>query len=259
MFAGYFRYAYARFLADRLMRLPAPLRRGLAATLRAIPPDSAASPGAFLGLPAAGQKLQRLGAMLAGRREMIYWNLVDQWNDLAALMPGAPPDCPDRSRFQLNAHAPAMEQMQFLDAAGYLPGDILTKVDRASMAVGLEVRVPFLDHTVVEHAGRLPCRYKVRGRAGKWILRRILERYVPAPLFERPKQGFVAPVSGWLRGPLRDWADSLISAERLGSHGLLAPDTVQRLWREHQSRRRDWSARLWAILMFQAWHEHWFG
>ena len=145
--------------------------------------------------------------------------------------------------------------MMYRDAMTYLPDDILCKVDRAAMGVSLETRVPFLDPAVVALAWRLPMSMKVRGDTGKWALREVLYRHVPRALIERPKAGFGIPVGEWLRGPLRPWAEALLDPARLKSEGYLECAPIQEIWRDHLSGRRDWSPRLWTILMFQAWLE----
>jgi asparagine synthase (glutamine-hydrolysing) len=139
------------------------------------------------------------------------------------------------------------------DMIGYLPGDILVKLDRASMATSLEARCPILDHRVVEFSWRLPNTAKVRHGQGKWILRQVLSRYLPRHLIDRPKQGFDVPIGAWLKGPLRSWAADLLSEPRLRRQGLLDAQRVQSCWLDHLSGRRDHSRALWAVLMLQSW------
>jgi asparagine synthase (glutamine-hydrolysing) len=143
--------------------------------------------------------------------------------------------------------------MMYLDAMTYLPSDILVKVDRASMRASLESRAPLLDHELMEFAWSLPMSMKIRNGQGKWLLRQVLYRHVPRSMVERPKMGFGVPVESWLRGPLRDWGESLLQEDVLKSQGFLDAGMVRAKWREHQSKLRNWHYQLWNVLMFQSW------
>ena len=144
--------------------------------------------------------------------------------------------------------------MLYWDLISYLPGDNLVKLDRASMAVSLETRVPMLDHRVVELAWKLPLSMKIRDGRGKWILRQVLYKYVPKEMVDRPKTGFSVPIGEWLRGSLRDWAEELLDYKKILEEGILNPEPIQRIWREHLSGKKNWQMQLWPVLMFQAWH-----
>ena len=163
----------------------------------------------------------------------------------------APTYLDDRARWPRLADPVA--RMMALDGLTYLPDDILVKVDRASMAVSLETRAPFLDHRVMEFAWSLPMSMKLRDGRGKWILRQLLDRHVPRALVERPKMGFGIPLDDWLRGPLRQWAGDLLAEDRLRREGYLHPQAITRTWNAHQRGQGNFGYRLWSVLMFQAW------
>ena len=184
----------------------------------------------------------------------LYKQLISHWDPADVVLEATEPAtalAPDWPAPDL------IEQMMAWDTVRYLPDDILVKVDRAAMAVSLETRVPFLDHRVVEYAWRLPVSLKVRNGQGKWILRQVLNRYVPKSLIERPKMGFGVPIDSWLRGPLREWAEALLDEERLRREGFFNPEPIRRKWLEHQSGRRNWQYHLWDVLMFQSWLQRW--
>lgn len=250
LFGGYNRHRLAPALQRRFGGLPPLLRRALACSLGYLPVSAA-------GL--ARDKRQKLAAALraAGSLEQLHHALTSLWPDPAALLihPGAQP------RASLPAAPSAAERLMLADALTYLPADLLVKLDRAAMAASLETRAPFLDHRVAAIAWQLPLAMKIRatpsGPVGKWALRQILHRHVPPALTERPKAGFALPLGPWLRGPLRPWADDLLSPELLRRQGYLHPEPIQRLWREHLAGHADHTPQLWTVLMWQAWLAAW--
>jgi asparagine synthase (glutamine-hydrolysing) len=255
-FGGYARHFVAARLAP-LWRLPRGVRRLGAYPLEALSTDAWDGLLGCLPLPAglrrrlSGEQLQKLARVLdAADDRQFYQRLMAISQEPALLGHLADDALPEDIVAQL---PDPISRLMYRDTAGYLPGDVLVKLDRASMAVSLEGRCPLLDHRVVEFAWRLPIGVKVRNGSGKWLLRRLLRRYLPDELFDRPKHGFNVPIGAWLRGPLRDWAEALISPSRLRSQGLLDPVRVQAKWHEHLSGRRDRACELWAILMFEAW------
>jgi asparagine synthase (glutamine-hydrolysing) len=187
----------------------------------------------------------------------IYLRLVSQYPDPTGLTPGfAEHPLPFGADRDLEGSASLLKQMQFRDTITYLPDDILQKVDRASMAVALEARPPLLDHRVVEFSWQLPDRFHIRDGETKWLLRRVLDRYVPRELIERPKMGFGVPLADWLRGPLREWAEDLLDERKLGAQ-FINVRQVRELWSEHLSGRRNWAYALWNVLMFESWRRRW--
>jgi len=259
LFGGYDRYRWAQ----RIAGVPLFVRRSCGAALNALPAEAWSlmlKPIAALLPPELRQgdradRLRKLASVLSARRDDdVYRQMVTFWPDGASPVPGVaePQTAFSKSPPTL---ADFEARMMLLDLRTYLPDDILVKVDRAAMAVSLETRVPLLDHRIVEFALRLPLHQKMRGGQGKWILRQVLDRYVPRALVERPKLGFGIPIHAWLRGPLRAWAEDLLSEDRLRSAGLVDPVPVRRLWQEHLAGRNDWGYRLWPVLMFEAWRD----
>src|SRR5207245_5951835 len=184
----------------------------------------------------------------------LYGGLVSHWKAPEAVVLGGSEPVTiltDRSRWARVLDF--RQQMMFLDTVTYLPDDILVKLDRASMGVSLEARVPLLDHRVVEWAWRIPVSLKFHRRASKWLLRQVLYHYVSKDIIERPKMGFGVPIGKWLRGPLRHWAESLLDERRLSEDSLFSPAPIREKWLEHLSGRRNWQYYIWSILVFQAW------
>jgi asparagine synthase (glutamine-hydrolysing) len=262
LFAGYNRYRMTEQFGRALSVMPHALRKGAAAALTAVRPDRwtellSALPSRMRP-PQVGDKLYKIADVLKlDSPEAFYRRMVSHWEP-SEIMPQArePRSILDDANLA-KEFLDLLPRMQFLDLVTYLPDDILTKVDRASMAVALEARVPLLDHRVVEFSWRLPPAAKVRGGVTKWILRQILYRHVPQALVERPKMGFGIPLGEWLRGPLRDWAETLLDEKRLREAGLLDAALVRRFWTEHLDGRRNWQYLLWDVLMLESWRERW--
>jgi asparagine synthase (glutamine-hydrolysing) len=260
VFAGYNRHVAAAGLLRHLGALPRPARLALARMMRSLPPDRWQSLLAPLpGRPrAVGEKIHKLAQLLSGDEQDHYRSLISNWPNPASVVINGPERLGALDEAGLRERFPdPVAFMRYLDLATWLPGDVLTKVDRASMAVSLEVRAPLLDHRLVEFSFRIPSSIHLRNGESKWLLRKVLERSVPRELFERPKTGFGIPMDKWLRGPLRDWAESLLSHERLVGTGLLRPDPVRDLWRRHLSGAVNAQYQLWPVLMLQAWIERW--
>ncbi len=269
LFGGYRRYGVAKRLETLRRCLPGVMRQPLASLLRRTPVSCLDRIVGLMpvrgddgGFALSGDRLQKLGDILGARDgDDLYWQVLHPAADLDRAIRWPKGDINGRASLQSFVGAPSFtdytHRMMYFDAASYLPEDILVKVDRASMAVSLETRAPLLDHRVVDFVWRLPLAQKVRDGESKWLMRRLLERHVPAEIIDQTKKGFTLPVAEWLRGPLHDWAEALLSPSALDSHGLIDPEPVRRRWREHQEGRRNWSSDLWSVLMFQAWSERW--
>ncbi|GAA5179324.1 asparagine synthase (glutamine-hydrolyzing) [Niveibacterium umoris] len=263
LFAGYTRYLVGDGFWRRASKVPYPLRRLIAAGVGMVPSRAWDSLGAALG-PACprllrnspGDKFARIARMLRERSPAgFYDELISHWKDPATLVPGARLAPLELAESAARAGLSDIEFMQAHDTLAYLPNDILVKVDRAAMAVSLETRAPFLDRRVLEFAWTVPESLKVREGNGKWLMRELLARHVPRSLFERPKQGFGVPLGPWLRGPLREWAESLLTPTALAESGLFDPAPIRRKWNEHLSGQAQWHYYLWDVLMFQQWHQ----
>lgn len=259
LFAGYNRYMWGERLRHGLMWIPALARRGLSGAMCSMPPSSwdkffSVVPRS-LRPPQSGSKMHKIAHLLTTPdREALYRNLVSQWREPSDIVRGGtelPTAMDDNSLSQKIPDYIAW--MQLMDMRGYLPDDILTKVDRASMAISLEARVPLLDSEVVEFAMSLPLNMKIRAGKSKWLLRQVLHRYVPRPLVDRPKMGFGVPIGDWLRGELRDWAEDLLDGKRIEDDGIFDPAPIRQMWNEHLTQRQNWQYPLWVVLMFQAW------
>jgi asparagine synthase (glutamine-hydrolysing) len=258
VFAGYNRYGLAQGLLHKLAQLPAGLRQVIGAAMNA-PPTGLVDQLARI-IPAAyrpvqtGDKLKKFADILSLDENGMYMRLVSQYPDPSRLTTVKREQTP---RIAFGSVAGSfLDRMRLFDTLTYLPDDVLQKVDRASMAVSLEVRPPILDHRVVEFAWSLPTEYLLRDGEKKWLLRRVLDRYVPRELVDRPKMGFGVPIASWLRGPLRGWCEDLLHAADFGG-GILDPHAVRELWLDHQERGRNWGYALWAIFMFEAWRRRW--
>ncbi len=265
VFAGYNRYHLAARNWRRISRVPRPLRRVAAKGLGSLSPEQWNKVAGVLGpvLPRSlgaspGEKIHKAARGIAsGSADELYRGLVSSWTDPGALViGGSEPATLGQDVLARLSGLGTCERMMALDMLTYLPDDILAKVDRAAMSVSLETRVPLLDHRVVEFAWRLPLDLKLRGGQSKWVLRQLLYRHVPSALIERPKMGFGIPIGAWLRGPLKGWAEELISERRLAGEGYFNPAPIRAAWEAHQSGRANMQYRLWAILMFQAWLEN---
>lgn len=261
LFCGYNRYTQGYQIWRKLKFLPGPLRQLLASLMQIFPGAPLEYLFSFLPkrfqIPHLAYRLPKLAEVVKEKTDEAYYHrLVSHWKNPDRLVIGA---VEPQTLFNKPELLPKLldfrEQMMFLDSMTYLPNDILTKVDRASMAVSLEARVPLLDHRVVEFAWKVPMSFKYKDGKGKWLLREVLNRYVPHELMNRPKMGFGIPIEDWLQGPLRDWAEELLDEKRLREEGYFDPLPIRKMWHEHITGKRRWHYYLWDVLMFQAWLE----
>jgi len=260
LFGGYNRYRLTPPLYRRVQSLPAILSQPLFSLSRSKAAKSMANRVSAMLAPVLPSVPNRLGDRLEKIRIVAeadsefgaFVDLSKYWSDPPLAMPGPRPSQqplrgPDDRSF--------LFQALLFDQLQYLPGDNLVKVDRASMANSLEVRVPLLDHRLIEQSWRCAENDKIRGQSTKWMLRQILAEYIPRSLIDRPKMGFSVPVSEWLRGDLKDWASDLLSAEKLAQHGIFNDSVVTGFWSDHVTSTRDCAQQLWPVLMFQQWYD----
>lgn len=271
IFGGYNRYLWAPSIWKNISKIPFSLRPFIFNLINNIPRLAIPILQSLINLAQsrAGSidslenKLQKIAkVLLSSSQKDFYIDLISHWKNPENLVNGLKKEdlifldssfkfFPENQTYSEDF----VTSMMQVDSSFYLPGDILCKVDRASMANSLETRAPFLDHDLIKLAYKLPTPLRIDGREGKRALREILYKYVPREIIERPKTGFSIPIADWLRGPLRDWAEELLSTSRINSEGYLNSKLIQVLWRQHLSGRYDWSDRLWGILMFQSWLE----
>ncbi len=253
LFAGYSAYQNGAQFFQKYGWMPGPLRAAAASVFEGVPQSvwNRFLPGN--GESTGGARVHRLGSTLRQPdEETAYRNLMSRWEDPERVVPGAMELATAFSTRESAGVGNRIEKMMLLDALVYLPDDILVKVDRASMAVSLEARGPLLDYRLYEFAWRVPLEFKIRDGKGKWIMRELLNRYVPRELVDRPKSGFGIPVAEWLRGPLKPWAEDLLTESRLRQEGILDIATVRQTWKEHLD-GYNWSERMWAVLMLESW------
>lgn len=257
LFGGYNRYVWAPRIWSKMKPWPPIARRALAVLFEGVPPQAWPKLMALFKLDhrTPADKIQKLAtALRASGPAALYKSLVSHWNHPdEVVIDGREPETLLRDADRAIEQFGFAEGMMLLDQRTYLPDDILVKVDRAGMGVSLEARAPLLDYRLAEFAARMPLDLKIRERQGKYLLRRILYRYVPRELIERPKMGFEIPIADWLRGPLREWSENLLSETRLRNDGYFQPGPIREKWQQHLAGKRNWQFQLWDILMFQAW------
>ncbi|MBH10730.1 MAG: asparagine synthase (glutamine-hydrolyzing) [Candidatus Marinimicrobia bacterium] len=262
VFGGYNRYLWNNNFHERTKKIPYYLKNNFAALIKKISPmtwDRIMASFNFM-TPSTleavrkGEKIHKLAEVLTAKDySEIYNRLISQWQKPSKLIKS---DL-DINNIQNNALFLDNDfrfMMMFNDSTQYLPDDILVKLDRAAMSVSLETRIPYLDHRIIEYSWRLPLSMKIKGGKGKWVLRKILNEYIPKNLIDRPKMGFGVPIDYWLRGPLRDWAEDLLDETKIKNEGFFNVSPIAKKWKEHKQETNNWQHHLWNILMFQSWY-----
>lgn len=262
LFCGYNRYFRSKDLWDKQQKIPLFLRRFAGESIAAVPPSTWQDVYQFYnrftprkGTQAnVGLKIHKLAELLCiGSKYEAYRYLMSYWYNPREVLPGAQEITSIIDRYPDPALGDFVHDVMYWDQLGYLVDDNLVKGDRSSMAYSLESRLPLLDHRIVEFSWRLPLSLKYRNGASKWLLRRVLDRYVPNVLIERPKMGFSVPVSAWLRGPLKDWAGDMLFSENDIGNIALDRREIERIWKEHLNGSHDNSNKLWTLCMWSAW------
>jgi len=264
LFGGYNRYVWSRSIWQYLNKFPLPIRKIIQNILMTFPPltwNKLIDNISHL-LPRKmrfnnmGDKIHKLANLFdSPNQSYMYSKLISHWDNTTDLVLGLKKE-PHTILSDNNKYLKELsftENMMYIDSISYLPDDILVKVDRASMGVSLETRVPFLDHNLIEFSWKIPLHMKILEGEGKWLLKEVLYKYVPRKLVDRPKMGFGIPIDSWLRGPLREWGESLLDENKLRKQGYLNPEPIRKKWSEHQSGNRNWQYHLWDVLMFQSW------
>lgn len=262
LFCGYTRYLDAIRFQSFAKWHPQILRQLEATGIKSVPLGVWNTLGRQLHLSKSGipfgDRLYKMADILTGSADDFYLRLLTHWEAPNKIAINATEPKGIIWDPELHSITPQLlARMQYIDACTYLPDDILTKVDRASMAASLEARIPLLDHRIVEFAWSLPSHMKLRKSKGKWLLREVLHRYVPEAMINRPKKGFAIPLSTWLRGPLKEWAGDMLSPERLKHSGLINSEPIQKKWQEHIAGERNWHYLIWDVLMLESWNENW--
>ena len=264
LFGGYNRYIFAKKFWKLMSNFPFALRRGFAHSLDLFPVEFLNKFNFIFNLFVKskvsffGDKVSKFSHKMKFVKTIddLFLSLLSTYQNTSSLVLNSRDESMQifKKKNQLNFNN-YETFMMFIDSQSYLPDDILCKVDRAAMSVSLETRVPFLDETVVEHSWRIPTKMKIRNNEGKWILKQILNKYIPRDLTERPKMGFGIPLGDWLRDKLKDWSEYHLEENKLKSQGYFNHEEVRKLWKDHQTKKRDWSSILWPILIFQSWLE----
>ena len=264
MFGGYNRYFFGESIYQYIKFSPKSIRRIIAFILKLVSPEKWDVCFSMLiiifpkglGISHPGEKIHKISSLLSANNEFEFYSiLVSMWNSENPILNQDFYDNKLTQKIWLKDNS-LPQNMMNMDSISYLPDDILVKVDRSSMSVGLESRAPFLDYNIVNFASKLPINYKIKGKKGKLLLRSVLNRYIPEDMHNLNKKGFSAPIHDWIRGPLKEWSEDLLSEESLGRQGLFNVDLVRKTWKDHLSKKYNNQYKLWSVLMFQTWEDN---